>query len=193
MEMQSFEKFFVNSVLWNWPLRWFFLPKLFKWVDAATPKNCLEVGCGRGVTTEEIVKRFPNFSLIAVDFDHDQVAKAAQRLAQFDNRINVQQGDATALSFADSQFDMVFACNVFHHIRDYTQALAEVYRVLKMDGKLYVMDIDFRTINPISRRLFPPEALFTREEFIRDLHAVGFREDATSGSRIFFVRARKGG
>jgi ubiquinone/menaquinone biosynthesis C-methylase UbiE len=191
MQMQSFEKYFVNSPLWSWLMQRLFLPWLFRLMDARTIQNGLELGCGQGVTTAEILKHLPVIRLTAVDCDSEQVGRARRRLARFGNRVCVQKSDATMLAFAGSEFDAVFACNVFHHIHEYRQALREAFRVLKPSGELYVMEIDSRTINPVSRRLFPAEAFFTRQDFVRDLKEAGFAVEHSSGSRIFYVGAKK--
>lgn len=192
MQMRSFEKFVVNSPLWSWLLRKHYLPQLFRLVDSASVQKALELGCGQGATTTEILKRFPNVSVVAVDYDSGQIARAQQRLAHFSDRLVVQQGDATALDFPDAHFDAVFAFNLFHHIRDYRRALAQVARVLKPSGKLYVMDLDRRFFNPLFRSLFPPEVLFSCEEFLNDLKHVGLDAESSMGGRwAFFVRAGK--
>lgn len=192
MQMQNFEKLVVNGPLWNWLLRTRYLPRLFRLVDDALARSGLELGCGQGLTTEEILKRFPNLHVTALDYDPNQVSQARQRLARFSERVRVEQGDATALGFSDSRFDAVFACNVFHHIQNYQEALQEASRVLTSGGKLYVMDLDRRFFNPLFKRLFPPEVLFSREEFLHDLQAVGFTIESSTGSQwVFFVRASK--
>jgi len=43
--------------------------------------------------------------------------------------------DAAALPFADGSFDAVVACLVFEHIDDVDEAIAEVARVLRPDGR----------------------------------------------------------
>ncbi|GBC75968.1 27-O-demethylrifamycin SV methyltransferase [bacterium HR07] len=193
MEMQRFEKWVVNGPLWSGLLRVYYLPRLFRLVD--TPlvgASGLELGCGQGITTEEILKRFPRLHLTALDYDPDQVARAQERVTHFSDRISIHQGDATALSFPDDHWDVIFACNLFHHMREYRRALAEAARVLKPTGRLYVMDFDRRFFNPILRKLFPPEVLFTREEFIQDVHKAGLHvERSVGGPWVFFVRASK--
>ncbi len=192
MQMHRFEKFVVNSVIWSWLLRRRYLPQLFRLVEGSAAHHALELGCGQGLTTEEILERFPKLRLTAVDYDPEQAARASQRLVRFGERVVVHQGDATALDFPTAHFDAVFACNLFHHIREYRRALARVAWVLKPGGKLYVMDLDRRFFNPLFRRLFPPEVLFSCEEFLNDLKHVGLDAESTVSSRwAFFVRAGK--
>jgi len=191
MKMQSFEKWFVNSAAWSWLLRLYYLPRIYSLVDPTSTHSGLELGCGQGVTTQEFLNRFPDLHLTAIDYDPDQIVRARERLICFSQRASILQGDATALDFSDSRFDTVFACNVFHHIRDYRTALSEVYRVLKPGGKLYVVDMDFHAMNPLTKKFFPPEAIFTRENFVHDLTGVGFIVERKQGDRTFFIRAGK--
>jgi ubiquinone/menaquinone biosynthesis C-methylase UbiE len=192
MQMHRFEKLVVNSAIWSWLLRRRYLPQLFRLVESSAAHHALELGCGQGLTTEEILEHFPKLHLMAVDYDPEQVARARQRLARFGERVAVRQGDATALDFPIAHFDAVFACNLFHHIREYRRALAQVARVLKPGGKLYVMDLDRRFFNPLFRRLFPPEVLLSYEEFLNDLKHIGLdAESAVSSRWAFFVRASK--
>lgn len=192
MQMQSLEKFVVNGPIWSWLLRRRYLPQLLRLADTTAVGRALELGCGQGTTTEEILKRFPHLHLTALDYDPDQMARAHKRLARFFDRVSIQQGDATALDFSDDHFDAVFTFNLFHHIRDYRRALAETARVLRPNGKLYVTDLDRRFFNPLFKKLFPPEVLFSREEFLQSLESAGFQpQRVDSRRRVFFVQASK--
>ncbi len=102
------------------------------------------------------------------------------------------QGDATALQFPAESFDAVFEFNVFHHIQDYIKAMGEVFRVLKSDGSFYAMEVDRRFFNRLIKIFFPPEVLFSREEFIQSLKATGFQLEKAQGTRrVFYLMARK--
>ena len=48
-------------------------------------------------------------------------------------------GDAEALRFADSTFDLVYSWGVIHHSPDTKQAAAEILRVLRPGGQFKVM------------------------------------------------------
>ena len=55
---------------------------------------------------------------------------------------NVKYGDLTKLPFEDGCFDWVIANHVLEHIKDEQQAIYEIYRVLKQDGKA-ILQIPF--------------------------------------------------
>jgi ubiquinone/menaquinone biosynthesis C-methylase UbiE len=58
------------------------------------------------------------------------------------------------------------------------RAIKEIHRVLKAGGPFYAMDI--------SQRFFPPEALFSKEEFIQQLEANELTVLRTAGNNMVF-------
>jgi ubiquinone/menaquinone biosynthesis C-methylase UbiE len=51
----------------------------------------------------------------------------------------VQKPDAENLPFDDQSFDVVVSFGVLHHTPDTEKALAEIFRVLKADGRIMLM------------------------------------------------------
>jgi ubiquinone/menaquinone biosynthesis C-methylase UbiE len=74
------------------------------WLKPAAGLKWVDVGCGNGAFTENIVERCAPLSVDGVDPSEGQLAFArtrpAARLAKF------HQGDAMALPFADDTFDV---------------------------------------------------------------------------------------
>jgi len=62
--------------------------------------------------------------------------------AQWGKLRRLRHEDLTALSFADNQFDLVIAQDVFEHIPNYKKAFTELWRVLLPGGRL-VFSIPF--------------------------------------------------
>lgn len=54
------------------------------------------------------------------------------------NQNGVRHEDLTNLSFEDNSKDIVMSFDCLEHIPDYQKAIAEIYRVLKIDGKLLI-------------------------------------------------------
>lgn len=193
MQMQGLEKLIVNSRLWNFILRRAYFPELLQPVETDGVEQVLEIGSGVGVTTEEILKSLPSATLTAIDYDSSQVERAKARLVKkYGDRVLCLKGDATALGFPNEAFDAVFEFNVFHHIQNYPKAMSEVFRVLKPGGRFYLMDVDRHFFNRLIKIFFPPEALFSREEFLQGLKAMGFQVEKAQGTRrVFYLVARK--
>lgn len=98
----------------------------------------LEIGCGTGVFTSELRKLCR--SITAVELSPKMAAEARRRNVGVDIRI----GSAHRLPFPAQRFDAVACINSFSYIVDQQQALREIARVLKPNGVLLIIDMNFR-------------------------------------------------
>ena len=64
------------------------------------------------------------------------IAQAQENLSDF-SQFDFKVADVQHLSFADKTFDIVIANMMLHHVPNLAQALGEIHRVLKTDGRLY--------------------------------------------------------
>lgn len=101
----------------------------------------LEVGCGPGFATERLLEVIRDGQVVAVDVDPEMIALARDRLRERE-RAQVVEGSVTALPFADDSFDAATARLVLEHVPDVVSALAELRRVLRPGGRLFVTEID---------------------------------------------------
>ncbi len=113
-------------------------------VAAAVPigARVLELGCGPGHLAMRLV-RDHGLDVVALDLDPAMVERAslgAQRLVGVPRPAFVV-GDAAALPFADSEFDVVLSTLSLHHWTDPAGAIAEIARVLRPGGRVLVWDI----------------------------------------------------
>lgn len=194
MEMRWFEKWGVNSFSGIY-LRWYLLPRLFTLMERPLKGTGLALGPGVGWETLAIAERFPDVTLIGVDYDRDQVERARRHLGGrplLAGRVAFEQGDATALSFAPETFDFAYELNVLHHIQDYPAAIREVHRMLRPSAPFFLQDLSRHFFVPGLRQLFPPESLFTRAQLVADLAGAGFLVEEVRGRAVVFVRARRG-
>jgi ubiquinone/menaquinone biosynthesis C-methylase UbiE len=72
-----------------------------------------------------------------------EMLEAGARSAAEDGVRNVifAEGDATAIPFADAQFDLVVSRFAFHHIDDTAAASREMARVCRPGGRVWVIDM----------------------------------------------------
>jgi ubiquinone/menaquinone biosynthesis C-methylase UbiE len=148
----------------------------------------LEVGSGGGFNAQILLRRFGDWTLTASDYDPDMVALARRRLAEFGDRVRVEQADATKLPFEDASFDVVVSILVWHHVGDWPHATAEAARVLKPGGRLVLADLAAGTFAGPIAKLFPPEARYRAGEVRDALRRAGFRRWRLRRSGAFAYR-----
>lgn len=93
----------------------------------------LDAGCGHG----RYLSRFAALGATAVGVDVGRGPEAAG-VPRDDPRIHVVQGDVLRLPFADGAFDLAFCDGVLHHTPDPRRGFAELCRVVKPGGAVYV-------------------------------------------------------
>ena len=101
-------------------------------------KHILDIGCGTG----DMLRRFSGERagrLVGVDASDGMLAKARELSAGYD--IELVDGSAESLPFGDEEFDIVTSCMAFHHFPDPGGAIAEIYRVLRHGGRLFICDL----------------------------------------------------
>jgi ubiquinone/menaquinone biosynthesis C-methylase UbiE len=97
----------------------------------------LDVGCGTGALLGRLAGSHPAARLSGVDPVPEMLAVARRRLPP---EVELREGWAERLPFADEQFDVVISCNMFHYLQRPVDALREMRRVLRPGGRLIVTD-----------------------------------------------------
>ena len=111
------------------------------WLDLSKGLRWLDVGCGNGAFTEEIIARCAPTTVMAIDPSNEQLAFARTRprtkMAKF------EVGDVQKLSFADGTFDVAIMALVLAFLLDPAKAVAEMARVVRPGGSVatYMWDI----------------------------------------------------
>ncbi len=97
----------------------------------------LEVGVGTG-------KNFPYhpdcITVTGIDLSDGMLARARKKAASLGKTLDLRLMDAQALDFPDDTFDAAVATFVFCSIPDPMAGLAELARVVKPDGKVFLLD-----------------------------------------------------
>lgn len=100
--------------------------------------SVLDVGCGTGMLSEQLLSAFPSCRLTGVDLSPAMVERARARLA---GRAEVREADAERLPFHDGAFDLVVCNDSFHHYPDPDRAAFQMWRVLRKGGALVLGDV----------------------------------------------------
>jgi ubiquinone/menaquinone biosynthesis C-methylase UbiE len=105
-------------------------PQLADLGEVRRGQRVLDVGCGPGALTAELVRRLGEDAVSAVDPSESFVAAARDRFPGVD----VQHASAEHLPFDDSTFDATLAQLVVHFMADPVGGLAEMKRVTAAGG-----------------------------------------------------------
>jgi ubiquinone/menaquinone biosynthesis C-methylase UbiE len=130
------QRFSTNKYGWH---RWIF--DQFKLPSHA---RLLELGCGPGELWCENLKRIPTgWEITLSDFSAGMIQQAQQNLSS-PRQFRFEIVNAQAIPFADARFDAVIANHMLYHVPDKPQALSEIRRVLKPDGRFYASTVGER-------------------------------------------------
>ena len=104
----------------------------------------LDIGCGPGFLLCEMAAEAGE--VVGVDASPDMV-EAARLRAKQKGLLNtkVLAGDASELDMPSSSFDFATAVQVYLYVKNVERALAEAARVLKLGGRLVVVDTDWES------------------------------------------------
>jgi SAM-dependent methyltransferase len=105
-------------------------PRLADLAEVHSGQRVLDVGCGPGALTAELVTRIGAGSVAAVDPSEPFVAAARAR----NPGVDVRQASAERLPFPDRAFDAALAQLVVHFMADPVAGLTEMARVTRPDG-----------------------------------------------------------
>ena len=111
------------------------------WLDAPKGLSWLDVGCGNGAFTAQIVSRCAPSAVSGLDPSKAQIEFA---LLQPDlKRAQFQVGHAEALPFERGSFDVAVMALVISFVPDAAAAVAEMARVVKPGGMIAAYMWDF--------------------------------------------------
>ncbi len=105
-------------------------PQLADLAEVRGGQRVLDVGCGPGALTAELVARLGPAAVTAVDPSEPFVAAARAR----NPGVDVVQASAEHLPFPDRTFDVTMAQLVVHFMSDPVAGLTEMARVTRRDG-----------------------------------------------------------
>ena len=111
-----------------------FREKYTGFFDIGSGKKLLEIGCGPGALSQALYRWYPDCEITGTDRDTAFIKFARQQAPH----ITFAEEDATALSFADSTFDVTVSNTVAEHIEP-AKFFGEQYRVLKEGGICLVL------------------------------------------------------
>lgn len=119
---------------------WHRLIKTYISPEDVAGKRVLEIGCGRGGFSCWLAQQpHAPCEIVAADFSSTAV-QMGERYAQARSLRGIvwQVGDIQAISHPEESFDTVISCETIEHVPDPRRAVAELARVMKPGGRLFL-------------------------------------------------------
>lgn len=100
----------------------------------------LDAGCGTGWAVGQVSKALNGKgTLYGVDLSEKMIEKAKENFGENKN-IHFIKANAESIPLEDNFFDIIICTNSFHYYLHPDKALKEFHRLLKIGGKLYILD-----------------------------------------------------
>lgn len=133
---------FLNHFLsFNTDKRW--RKKLVREIRKETANNStnkiLDVATGTGDLAFALSK-ISNTEITGIDLSVEMLNIAKKKAAKRNSEIKWFEGDSEKLAFDDNQFEFVSVAFGVRNFENLKQGLDEMFRVLKNDGKLYILE-----------------------------------------------------
>jgi ubiquinone/menaquinone biosynthesis C-methylase UbiE len=140
----------------------------------------LEVGCGTGVGSVYIAKRYQS-RVVAVDISDKMLSWARERALRegVAERVTFKNADVLELPFEEGRFDVVIVESVLAFVKEKETAIRELFRVTKPGGYLGLNEYCWRNEPPadvLAQSVFIGMATITIEEWQRLWEASGLTE-----------------
>jgi demethylmenaquinone methyltransferase/2-methoxy-6-polyprenyl-1,4-benzoquinol methylase len=107
-------------------------------VDEVAPAACqriLDVATGTGMVTAELLGR-ADCSVVGIDQSKEMLAAARARFANDGTRVELIEGQAEELPFADESFDALTVTYLLRYVDDPPATMKELARVVRPGGKV---------------------------------------------------------
>ena len=109
---------------------------------SGNPKEILEVGCGGGRNADELLKRYKDSKMTAIDYSEVSLEKAREYNADHikDGRCEVRQGDVSDLDLEEDKYDLATAFETIYFWPGLENCFAQVAKVLKPGGTFMIVN-----------------------------------------------------
>ena len=172
-----------------------FIRRLDKLIGFNPNDVILDIGCGTGNLFPYLLKKIPGGKLIGIDFTFNMLYRCRDK---FQERTVVLQSMAEVLPIRSSSIDVVINYCLYPHLKYKHNALREFNRVLKREGRYYILhNQGSNEINCLHRDIGEPvcfDVIEPVESVVAMLKLNGFStRQAIDRCDMFLIEAVKSG
>lgn len=140
----------------------------------------LDIGCGVGQPAIRLAEKSV-CQLTGITISQRQVRQALTRVHEkgLNGRVRCAYMNAESLAFPSASFDVVWALESIFHMRDRERVFEEIYRALRVNGRLILTDfVAKRPLAPTQQlfmsQLFQMQPLLTAQAYAERLEQSGY-------------------
>jgi ubiquinone/menaquinone biosynthesis C-methylase UbiE len=153
-------------------------------------ETIIDVGGGTGLIAKVLRKMTQENDIVVIDLSRSMLQKVG------DPALSVIQGDVTSFPLKNETFTLAIMINTIHHIDEIKQqfALSEVFRILKKQGRIFIIDIWFpntflsNLFVKIEKMLVGKTSHLTPDAMKRTVQDAGFRDVDVFSSKKYQYR-----
>jgi len=139
-----------------------------KEIAKTSPQKILDLGCGKGRFSRELIKKYPKAEFFGVDISKEILEYTPKEL-------KTKQGFLLDIPFKDETFDFIFCIEALEHAINIDGAIKEIVRVLKPNGKILIIDKNADVLGKLD--LAPWEQWFAEAELTTVMNKHGLQVD----------------
>ena len=151
-------------------------------VKIAPDDIILDIGCGGGGNIERYAKIILNGKIYGIDYSKTAITVSTEINKKYIEQgiVEIYQASVSPLPFEDDSFNLVSGFEAYYFWTDLTRALKEIYRVLKPNGHLILVNEGYLCNNEKKRRraekwsILGNFTIHTPEEYRKFLEEAGF-------------------
>lgn len=154
-----------------------FKQKLLEEISVSRGAHVLDVACGNGTLLKMMANQFE-----IIGYGSDISEKMIDNARRKNPDMNFEVAGCELLPFGDHIFDLVTVCAAYHHFPNVKAFAAEMDRVIKPKGCLYIADVYYPAIVRIICNPFVPLSkagdvrFYSPKEIIRTFERAGMRQ-----------------
>ena len=145
-------------------------------------QKILDLGSGKARYTKKLIEKYPNKNFCCMDL-------SSNVLELIKCNVEKKEGSVLNIPFEDNSFDFIYICEALEHCIDLDNAIPEIARILKPEGKLIVIDKNIKSMGQLKLADF--EQWFGEKDLCQRLERNGLK--ATLKSNLKYEGNRQDG
>lgn len=127
-------------------------------MDVCPHERILEIGTGSGAALYQIAEMLESGKACGIDASKSMVKQGMRRIRHMkeEGKAELKLGHAENIPYPDRSFHKVYSVHTLYFWTDFKQALKEIYRVLQVDGTLFLaVHLEGQMKNRKKQKAFP--------------------------------------